>query len=194
MPIIIGKLIFETPPSIKDKYYEALTWRDGEGVIRKSYFNDSGNLELMIPGDKYQEQIQPSPSGIANRFGGDWVQVQNVRYGFSIEVIEEMAELRFVFQELRRYQGATIHDNKKFRALRVWDYVGFDIADYATGVTERCVKILSIEPQGGSGVSQKGVQRCIGSTTLETIPDNPRRFLGQPFRVTFEEFGHRESF
>lgn len=193
MPIIIGKLIFETPPSIKDKYYEALTWRDGEGVIRKSYFNDSGNLELMIPGDKYQEQIQPSPSGIANRFGGDWVQVQNVRYGFSIEIIEEMAELRFVFQELRRYQGATIHDNKKFRALRVWDYVGFDIADYSAGVTERWVKILGIDPQGGSGVMQKGNQQCLNGN-ITNIPDNPRRFLGQPFRVTFEEFGHRESF
>ena len=193
MPVIVGKIIIETPPSIKDKYYEALTWRDGEGAIRKSYFNDDGNLELQIPGDKYQEQPQSSPGSIANRFGGDWVQVQNVRYGFSIEVIEEMAELRFVFQELRRYQGSTIHDNKTFRALRVWDYVGFDVADYATGVTQRCVKILGIEPQGGSGVQQKGLQRCTGGT-LETIPDNPRRFLGQPFRVTFEEFGHRESY
>ena len=193
MSVIVGKIIIEVPPSIKNKYYEALTWRDGGGAIRKSYFNDDGNLELQIPGDKYQEQPQPSPGSIANRFGGDWVQAQNVRYGFSIEVIEEMAELRFVFQELRRYQGSTIHDDKTFRALRVWDYVGFDIADYEAGVTERCVKILGIEPQGGSGVQQKGLQRCTGGT-LETIPDNPRRFLGQPFRVTFEEFGHRESY
>lgn len=193
MGVIIGKVIFETPPSIKDKYYEALTWRDGDGEIRKSYFNDDGNLELLIPGDKYQEQNQPAPGGIANRFGGDWVQVQNIRLGFSVEVIEEMAELRFVFQELRRYQGSTIHDDKVFRALRVWDRVGFDIADYATGVTERWVKILGIEPQGGSGVSQKGSQRCV-SGTITDIPDDPRRFLGQPFRVTFEEFGHREAY
>lgn len=193
MAVIVGKVIFETPVSIKDKYYEALTWRDGDGEIRKSYFNDDGNLELLIPGDKYQEAPSPSPSPVANRFGGDWVQVQNIRFGFSIEVIEEMAELRFVFQELRRYQGATIHDNKKFGALRCWDYVGFDVADYAAGVTERWVKILGIDPQSGSGVMQKGNQQCVGGS-ITNIPDNPRRFLGQPFRVSFEEFGHREAY
>lgn len=67
MAVIIGKLIFETPSSIKDKYYEALTWRDGD-AIRKSYFNDAGNLELMIPGDKYQENPLPPvpyPIGLA---------------------------------------------------------------------------------------------------------------------------------
>ena len=193
MAVIIGKLIFETPSSIKDKYYEALTWRDGDDAIRKSYFNDAGNLELMIPGDKYQENPSPSPGSVSNRFGGDWVQVTNVRFGFSIDVIEEMAELRFVFQELRRYQGATIQNNKSFRALRVWDYVGFDIADYGTGVTERHVKILGIEPQGGSGVMQKGSQQCVSGSVTNT-PDNPRRFLGQSFKVTFEEFGHRETY
>ena len=193
MAVIVGKVIFETPVSIKDKYYEALTWRDGDGEIRKSYFNDDGNLELLIPGDKYQEALSPAPNPVSNRFGGDWVQVQNIRFGFSVEVIEEMAELRFVFQELRRYQGATIHDNKKFRALRVWDYVGFDVADYATGVTERWVKILGIDPQNGSGVMQKGSQQCV-SGSITNIPDSPRRFLGQPFRVSFEEFGHREAY
>jgi hypothetical protein len=108
-------------------------------------------------------------------------------------VIEEMAELRFIFQELRRYQGATIQSSKSFRALRVWDYVGFDIVDYATGVTERHVKILGIEPQGGSGVMQKGSQQCVSGSVTNT-PDSPRRFLGQPFKVTFEEFGHRETY
>lgn len=192
MAAIPRKIIVETPSSIKDKYYEALTWRNPEGEIRKSYFNDQGNLELIIPGDKYQEQWNPNPLGIANRFAGDWVQIQNVRYGFSIDVIEEMAELRFVFQELRRYQGSTVHFNNEFRAVRLWDEVGFDIADYSTGVTERWVKILGIEPQGGSGAMLRGNQKCT-PTGLVQIPDNPRRFLGQSFRVSFEEFGHRES-
>lgn len=192
MPAIPRRIIIETPVSIKDKYYEALTWKDGQGEIRKSYFNDQGNLELIIPSDKYQEAPQPAPSSIAKGFSIDWIQVQNIRYGFSIEIIEEMAELRFVFQELRRYQGSTVFSNKNFHALRLWDEVGFDIADYSTGMTERLVKIMGIEPQAGSGVQLRGKQRC-SPTGVVQVPDNPRRFLGQPFRVSFEEFGYRES-
>ena len=192
MSYIPRKIIIEVPQSIREKYYEALTWKTAEGVIRKSYFNDQGNLELIIPSDKYTVQRQPAPSSIATRFGGDWVQVQNIRYAFSIDVIEEMAELRFTFEELRRYQGSTVHDNKLFRAVRLWDETGFDLADYATGITERWVKIMGIEPQAGSGVQLKGRQNCVNGVVTQ-IPDNPRRFLGQPFRVSFEEFGHRES-
>ena len=40
---------------------------------------------------------------------------------------------------------------------------------------------------------QKGSQQCASGSVTNT-PDNPRRFLGQSFKVTFEEFGHRETY
>ena len=176
-------IIFETPADLRAKYLQQLESRNAQNQLLSSMFNSAGNLVLRVQSQQYKPIIEEW-GRITDGFNSVWYETSVIRtQGFEVEVQDQRAEIRFIFEEIARRQRAIVG-----QVQTIWadDAVGFDpIKDYATGVTRKR-GVISL--QVASGVTSNGELLCpvVGGTgqAVET-PAPIVRYYTQPYSIRF---------
>lgn len=166
------KIIIVCPDHLQSKYGGAIA----------DLFNSDGDLQLIVPTDKYARINEGEPSKYVDAFSQTSIALALRRVGFNITITDQRFELRLALEELAELSLSTGYG--RYTPITVLDYARVEWQDYSQGYTRRIGKIEGIEDgSGGGGTKKAGYRKCDSTE----VPDPKPSLYGGGFRFRFLE-------